>query len=244
MLDVCVEKLVSFFWFIVVTGGMVAFQGFVKPDLMKSLVEDGRQELYEEKVIKDTSSSPAASLMRRALNSSLKMVQKGIDATCKDCGIQVYDSETDGKMRSSTRVRVLRPQGEDSKPGNIHDKKVGKKHYVYRDGKYYEGVEKKIYYDKSGTPTLVIDNSQQRYALNEEGGEEVRRPGNNRRRGNSQRRQVRGAKKDGAFVNKNVPGGMKAYSPGSVKDTFETISKATANMKERDRNLKRIMQSQ
>ena len=223
----------------VMGGAVMAFQAFVKPSLVKDMVRDGRQQMHGEEA---PSRSTAAtnrekpSLMSRALDKGLSLVQKGIDTACKDCGIRVYAPEgVNEEVRTSSRVRVLLPPEETGRKKDLYNKKVGNKHYVYKDGKYYQGVENQVYYDKSGTPTLVIDRAQNRYAVNEaDEDEDGERAGGV----NPKPRARRAGGKDGAFVDSGVPEGLNAYGPGAMKDMVHTVKQAKKNIQEKNKALK------
>ncbi|MCC7405101.1 MAG: hypothetical protein IT288_11945 [Bdellovibrionales bacterium] len=240
------RKIRQFFWFMVVGGLLMTAQGLLKPSLVKDTIELGKSKLYG--TVAPTGSTnqteqllngPAAQFLTKTVQSGLSLVQKGFDTFCKDCGVDLYRPSAEESDQASRRVRVLVPS-ENGEGKGMDEVKANGKPLVYQDGKYHEGVTEQIYYDKNGTPTLVIDKSQQRYAMNREEGLAHQENVGGLNPPTAQGAATGGGRDDGALVNKGVDPAGNPYGPTAMKEMIQTVKQAKKNMEDKNRALSEL----
>lgn len=237
------KRIRQLFWFIVLSGILSIFQGFVKTDFVKSM-RDSRipsQVDYNGVGGENGNSKGVSAWVRNGLN----LAQKGLDSVCSDCGLKLSSGSKDELSSVRRQLRVLtpaEPSANINQDKPIYNVEVKKNDYVYRDGKYHRAAANNVYYDSKGNPTLVIDNSQARYAQpeNEDGFREAGSSGSGspalrKRDVNSTQQWSRKT-----FVEKGVPKGTDAYSPGSLKEMMDTAKQARKNLEERNKILNQL----
>jgi hypothetical protein len=248
----------KFFWMMAISGALMILQAFGRPFIMKHLGLDGdslssiQNEFSRENMTPPFGPSslekippPPDSMMGRAIKKGLQVVQKGLDHVCKNCDVTAYDSEEEevSSYQWGSSITHRPQQGKVSgKPSvTVRHREQKKKGLVYKDGQYYQAVDSNVYFDKNGTPTLVIDQGQNRYGDQDQKGRQALHPSEVSVK--SSPKMARTAETgDGTLVDRGIASQGSAYSPGGMKDMVETLKNARKSMKERNQVLKQLAQ--